>query len=179
MRAPLSESSAARALAALGHLFGFLVETGYLVANPFARIRRASDRAKGPKIDTTRSFRPTHLQMLVDAILEMRADPARQRARALLMLMESTGVRIGELQRTWADIVTMSADTKADGHRSSAKCLRVIGKGGKERLVPLKPSVLMALERHRADHLDLQESGLIKRCNPDGAPLISVLGIPS
>jgi site-specific recombinase XerD len=178
MRGPLSESSAGRALAAIGHLIGFLVEAGYLVANPFARIRRSSDRAKGPKIDTTRSFRPIHLQMLVDAIRAMPADPARRRSRALLMLMASTGVRIGELQCTWADIVTMSADTKADGQRTIVKCLRVIGKGGKERLVPLKPSVLMALERHRADHLDLQESGLIKRCNPDGVPLISVLGIP-
>lgn len=178
MRGALSPASAARALAAIGHLYGFLVETGYLVANPFARIRSASSGAHGPRIDTTRSFRAVHLQLLVDVVLDMPNGPARRRARALLMLMVSTGVRIGEVGGTWGDVVTSTVELEADGQPRDALCLRVIGKGGKERLLPLKPSVLMVLQRHLDDRRELEQQGLLPVFPLAETPLISVLGKP-
>lgn len=175
MRGALSEASAARALAAIGHLYGFLVETGYLVANPFARIRNASSRAKGPRIDTTRSFRSVHLQMLIDVVRAMADDPTKRRARALLMLMASTGVRIGELGGTWGDVIAATVDIEGAGQHD-AQCLRVVGKGGKERLLPLKPSVLVALQRHLDDRHALEQQGLLPTCPQEKTPLISVVG---
>lgn len=178
MRGPLSEASAARALAAVGHLYGFLVETGYLVANPFARIRSASRATTGPRIDTTRSLRPVHLKLLVEVVRAMPGGPARRRARALLTLMTSTGVRIGEVGGTWGDVIMSNVEIEEDGQPRQAQCLRVVGKGGKERLLPLKPAVVMALQRHLDDRRDLEQQGLLKVSSLHETPLISVLGKP-
>ena len=178
MRGPLSDASAARALAAVGHLYGFLVETGFLVANPFSRIRRASGRGRGPQIDTNRSFRSYHLQMLVSVVHAMPAGPARRRARALLMLMMSTGVRIGELGGTWGDVITTRANWEEGGHSEDAQCLHVIGKRGKERLLPLKPSVLQMLQRHLDDRRALEQQGVLPALELSKTPLISVVAKP-
>ncbi|PKO77978.1 MAG: hypothetical protein CVU21_05420 [Betaproteobacteria bacterium HGW-Betaproteobacteria-15] len=178
MRGALSEASAARALAAIGHLYGFLVETGYLVANPFARIRKASKGAQSRHIDTTRSFRQEHLQALVAAVGVMPKGPARRRARALLMLMASTGVRIGETGGTWGDVIASTSDHEEDGQPVQAMCLRVIGKGQKERLLPLKPAVLSALQKHLDDRRVLEDQGLLQPCLLADTPLISVVAKP-
>lgn len=178
MRGALSDASAARALAAIGHLYGFLVEIGYLVANPFSRIHRASSRGKGPRIDTTRSFRASQLQMLVDVVHAMPAGPSRRRARALLMLMGSTGVRIGELGGTWGDVITTAVDLEEGEPSRDAHCLRVVGKGGKERMLPLQPSVMEALRRHLNDRKELERQGLLPTCELEKTPLISVVAKP-
>lgn len=178
MRGPLSDASAARALAAVGHLYGFLVETGFLVANPFSRIRRASGRGRAPQIDTNRSFRSYHLQMLVGVVHAMPPGPARRRARALLMLMASTGVRIGELGGTWGDVITTRTDWEEGDATGDAQCLRVIGKGGKERLLPLKPSVLQVLQRHLDDRRALEQQGVLPALDLSKTPLISVVAKP-
>ena len=179
MRGALSPASTARALAAIGHLYGFLMETGYLRANPFSRIK--AQRAAGPLIDTLRSFSSLHMQVLVQALRAMPDDAAKRRLQALLMLMEATGVRIGELDRTWADVTILSgAQLHAEvGDKADRQwCLRVLGKGGKERLIPLKPHVIEALELHRQDRLLLQEQGLVPALLPEEMPLISVIGKP-
>ncbi|WP_234267208.1 phage integrase family protein [Hydrogenophaga sp. NFH-34] len=178
MRGPLSGASAARALAAIGHLYGFLVETGFLVANPFSRIRRASGRGRAPQIDTNRSFRSYHLQMLVSVVHAMPPGPARRRARALLMLMASTGVRIGELGGTWGDVITTRTDWEECDATGDAQCLRVIGKGGKERLLPLKPSVVQVLQRHLDDRRALEQQGVLPALDLSKTPLISVVAKP-
>jgi site-specific recombinase XerD len=178
MRGALSDASAARALAAIGHLYGFLVETGYLVANPFSRIHRASSRGKGPQIDTTRSFRASQLQMLVEVVQAMSTGPSRRRARALLMLMGSTGVRIGELGGSWGDVIATTVDLEEGGQARDEHCLRVMGKGGKERMLPLQPSVLQALQEHLDDRKALERQGLLPTCELEQTPLISVVAKP-
>lgn len=178
MRGALSDASAARALAAIGHLYGFLVETGYLVANPFARLRSASSGPQGPQIDTTRSFRTAHLQLLVEVVGALPSVHAQRRARAMLMLMVSTGVRIGEMGGTWGDVIASHAEVEADGQPREALCLRVIGKGGKQRLLPLKASVLGALQRHLDDRRELEQQGLLPALPLADTPLVSVLGKP-
>lgn len=178
MRGALSDASAARALAAIGHLYGFLVETGYLVANPFSRIHRASSRGKGPQIDTTRSFRASQLQMLVEVVQAMSTGPSRRRARALLMLMGSTGVRISELGGTWGDVIATTVDLEEGGQARDEHCLRVIGKGGKERMLPLQPSVQQALREHLDDRKALERQGLLPTGELEQTPLISVVAKP-
>ena len=53
--------------------------------------------------------------------------------------------------------------------------LSVRGKGGQERLVPIKPSVLAALQRHRADRDALVSQGLLAAVPDELVPLISVI----
>lgn len=178
MRGALSPASTARALAAIGHLYGFLLETGYLRANPFSRIK--APRNSGPLIDTLRSFSSVHLQVLGDVLQAMPQDATRRRLQALLMLLESTGLRIGELERTWGDVQpissTQSQDASAEGGR--LWCLRVLGKGGKERLIPLKPHVIEALQRHREDRRALEQQGVLPSLSQEETPLISVISKP-
>jgi site-specific recombinase XerD len=104
--------------------------------------------------------------------------PAKRRARALLLVATTTGVRIGELGGTWSDVVTSRVELEEDGPAADANCLRVVGKGGKERLLPLKPAVLLALERHLADRRELEQEGLLPALPLEQTPLISVLARP-
>ncbi|GBR48826.1 tyrosine recombinase XerC [Gluconobacter roseus] len=64
------------------------------------------------------------------------------RDRALFTLLYGTGLRIGE---------ALSLDIR-DLTNAGQNMLRVVGKGGKERLVPLLPAVIEALESWKAAH---------------------------
>jgi site-specific recombinase XerD len=175
MRGPLSSRSAARALAAIGHLYGFLMETGYLVANPFARIRQS--KQPDQQIDTMRSLSMAQMRMVEQYLGAMQESPTSRRLVAILALLESTGLRIGELNLTWGNLMPIRL-LVPDEQLSGAKCLRVLGKGGKERLVPIKEHVLRALHAHRADRQVLIESGLVVAVTEEETPLFSVLERP-
>lgn len=175
MRGPLSSRSAARALAAIGHLYGFLMETGYLVANPFARIRQA--KQPDQQIDTMRSLSTGQMRLVEQYLGSLDDSPSKCRLVAILALLESTGLRIGELNLTWGSLMPIRL-LVPDEQLSGAKCLRVLGKGGKERLVPIKEHVLRALHAHRADRQALIESGLVVAVTEEETPLFSVLERP-
>ena len=163
MRAGLAPSSTARALAAIGHFYGFLVETQYLRANPFARIRVPQD--KGVQMDVQRCFSNAHLLAIQLAMASLPDSPRKRRWEAILALLEGTGLRIGEIPVSWASVVDV-----ADPEAGRICCLRVLGKGGRERLLPLKAEVLNALSAHRADQLVGDVSS--------PAPLIGLIDAP-
>lgn len=172
MRGPLTRSSANRALAATGHLYGFLVESGYLVANPFARVRSVGrPEALHERLDTRRSFGGRHLQAMAEHLAAMPDDAAKRRLLAILMLAETTGMRRFELAgHTWGDL------RELPGERDDPMMgLSVRGKGGQERLLPIRPAVIEALQRHRTDRDALVERGLLDALPLEHTPLISVL----
>ncbi len=173
MRGPLTLTSANRALAAIGHLYGFLVESGYLVANPFARVRSVGRTdSLHERMDTGRSFRAIHLHAIAEHLDSLPDDPAKRRLVALLMLAEYTGMRRFELAgHTWGDLRRLPANEQGE----SVMALSVRGKGGQERVMPIRPSVLEALERHRADRDALVEQGLLVELPAEQVPLISVI----
>lgn len=175
MRGPLSSRSAARALAAIGHLYGFLMETGYLVANPFARIRQA--KQPDQQIDTMRSLSKAQMRMVEQYLGAMPESPTSRRLVAILALLESTGLRIGELNLTWGNLLPIRLLVPEE-QLLGAKCLRVLGKGGKERLVPIKEHVLRALHAHRSDRQALIDSGQMVAVTEEETPLFSVLEKP-
>ena len=172
MRGPLTRSSANRALASIGHLYGFLVESGYLVANPFAHVRSLGRSSTlHERMDTRRSFNAQHLRAIDEYLASLPDDPAKRRLVALLMLAEYTGMRRFELAgHTWGDLRPAQA-----GGAEGLMTLSVRGKGGQERLVPIKPSVLAALQRHRADRDALVSQGLLAAVPDELVPLISVI----
>ncbi|MBS0483489.1 MAG: tyrosine-type recombinase/integrase [Proteobacteria bacterium] len=175
MRGPLSRSSARRALAAIGHLYGFLVESGYLTANPFARVRAAAGASMANAVmDTTRSFGLRHLDAMRATLDAMPGGAHKRRLLAILMLAETTGMRRQEMSaHTWGDLRKHAGETTGARY-----VLTVRGKGGHERKLPVKDSVIEALERHLADRRMLMDAGVL----PDQAlaetPLISVLEQP-
>ncbi len=165
MRGPLSPTSTARAFAAIGHLYGFLVETQYLKANPFSRVRTPHER--GVQMDVQRCFSNAHLELIQQVLMAMPSGPRQRRMVAIFALLESTGLRIGEIPSSWAAVVK-----PFDAEAGTVTCLRVIGKGARERLLPLKEEVLEALHDHAIDQLGT--SGL----QPSEWPLIGCIGEP-
>jgi integrase/recombinase XerC len=125
-------SSIARKLAAVRGLFRFLADGGRLRADPTVGI--ATPR--------TRRRLPVHLTLDdVDRLLAApRADTlAGRRDRAIFELLYSSGLRVSEL--TGLDWDHLDPD---------AGLVRVLGKGRKERVVPVGRHALRALDAYRA-----------------------------
>lgn len=165
MKGPLSPSSTSRTLAAIGHFYGFLVETQYLKANPFSRVRTPHER--GIQMDIQRCFSNGHLALLQQVLMAMPSSAKQRRLVAILALLESTGLRIGEVPSSWAAVVK-----PFDADAGKVTCLRVVGKGGRERLLPLKSEVLQALRDHAVDQIGT------KLLPPEACPLIGCIDEP-
>src|SRR5882724_360488 len=130
--ATTERSSIARKLAAVRGLFRFLADT----------VRLAADPTAGVATPKTRRKLPAHLTL--DDIDRLLATPRGdtllgQRDRAILELLYSSGLRVSELTGLdWEDL---------DGE---AGLVRVLGKGRKERVVPVGRPALRALAAYRA-----------------------------
>ncbi len=128
----LASRSRGRALSAVRSFFGFLCRRAWLDANPAAGVRT-------PKQETTlpRHLRPGEVERLVESPSRPGTGSAtalEHRDRALLEVLYATGLRVGELVGLdWRDVDL------------SARVLRVLGKGGKERMVPFGREATAAL----------------------------------
>src|SRR5262245_30548864 len=127
-----ARTSIARKLAAVRGFFRFLADTDRLAADPSAVIVT-------PK---TRRGLPAHLTL--DDVDRLLAAPAAdtllgRRDRAILELLYSSGLRVSELTGLdWSDL------------DEDAGLVRVLGKGRKERVVPVGRPALRALAAYRA-----------------------------
>lgn len=123
----LARSSQGRALSAVRGLLRYAVREGEIAANP----ARAVKTPKAPKT-LPRHLRPGETETLLEA--PDGSEPLGRRDRAILELLYATGLRVGELvSLEWREIDL------------SARVLRVIGKGGKERMVPFGRAAADAL----------------------------------
>ncbi len=125
-----SKSTTARKLATLRSFYKFCLRRGYVTSNPMTSIRTPKQEKRLPK----------YLEL--DQILKLLQAPddttlLGSRDRAMLEVMFSTGVRVSELvELRLADVDFMG------------ECIRVRGKGKKERISPVSPSALVALRRY-------------------------------
>jgi integrase/recombinase XerC len=120
----LGKRSQGRALSAVRSLFRYACREGVLAANPAQSVRT-------PKVPKTlpRHLRPGEVENLLEAPDESGYTRDQQyltlRDRAILELLYAAGLRVSELVGLdWRDIDL------------SARVLRVMGKGRKERMVP-------------------------------------------
>jgi integrase/recombinase XerC len=125
-------ASIARKLAAVRGLFRFLVDAGRLAVDPTVGIATPKQRRK----------LPAHLTL--DDVDRLLATPPTNgvlglRDRAILELLYSSGLRVSEL--TGLDWEQVDGD---------AGLVRVLGKGRKERVVPVGRPALRALDAYRA-----------------------------
>jgi integrase/recombinase XerC len=128
----LARSSTGRAVAAVRSFFRF-VDRRYGVHNPALKAMRT------PRLPrrVPRPLSPDQAEGLAETATEARQPWIGHRDRALLLLLYGAGLRIGE---------ALSLDRGDLGSNPAGlSVLRVRGKGGKERLVPILPAVAEAL----------------------------------
>lgn len=135
----LAATTVARRLAAVRSYFRHLVLLGRRGDNPAAQIAPPRRSRTLP-----RTLSPSEAERLVDAA--QGTTPRAMRDRALVELLYGAGLRVSEavgLGRTSVDL--------------DNRVVRVLGKGGKERIVPLGRPAAEALRRYLAlgrPHLD-------------------------
>ncbi len=148
-------ASVDRARAAIRGFFRYLHANDALAEDPSARLLGVRLESTLPPCLGTRSLR-----LLLDAIQE--DGPLQLRNRAIVTLLYAAGLRVSE-----------ACDMKLDQLRPDLSLVRVLGKGGKERLVPLAQPALDCLGRYldeerpalaaraklRTDRLFLSKSG--------------------
>jgi integrase/recombinase XerC len=123
-------STQGRKLAALRGLFSYLKGKGLVGANPATAIRSPRIRRTLPRFATVDEAK---------AIMEVEADgtPARLRDTAVVEVLYGSGLRVSEA--VGLDLGDIDLE---------ARLVRVLGKGGKERRVPLGAKSVAALERY-------------------------------
>jgi len=135
--AALAVSSAARAVIAVRGLHAFAVAQGLAGSDPAREIPPPSPPRRLPKAITL-----AEVERLLDAAGpgpdDVSADPRLLRDRALLEFLYGTGARISEATGLDVDELELGADA----------LVRLIGKGGKHRVVPVGSYAARALEAY-------------------------------
>ncbi len=123
----------ARRLAALKSFYQFLVRERVLDRDPTANLESPKLEKRLPRVLTVKE---------VDQLLRQPnpVTPAGLRDRAMLELLYATGLRVSELVALNIDDVSL-----ASGY---ARC---VGRRGRERLLPLPPRVVDAVDRYLRD----------------------------
>jgi integrase/recombinase XerD len=129
----LSNRSIARHVAALRAFFGFLLEEGEITANP-------AELLTAPKIGSSlpKYLNAASVDQLIGSPSENSATGLRD--HAMLDLLYATGLRVSELIKLRVADLDELAGT-----------LRVIGKGNKQRLVPIGRQALRSVEQYRGE----------------------------
>jgi len=119
-----------RTLAAVRHFHRFCVREGLAPQNPASLVDGPARGLSLPKALTTEE---------VEAIIESASgsSPREQRDRAILELLYGAGLRVSELVRLDVDDVDLEERT-----------IRCIGKGEKERIVPIGSPAAEAVRRY-------------------------------
>jgi integrase/recombinase XerC len=120
----------ARVISALRQFFDFAVEREEVAASPAARIRSPKQPQKLPIY-----LVPQELTRLLQA--PPADEPAGLRDRAILTMLAFTGTRLSEIVGVSLSDVDLANRT-----------VRVLGKGNKERIIPLNEIVMRALNEY-------------------------------
>jgi integrase/recombinase XerD len=129
----LSKRSAARNLSALKQFFRFLVASGMIEANPARLLSAPKIPLRLPKV-----LSPSEVELLL-----AQPDPAARSGRrdqAMLELLYATGLRVSEL-----------VGLKVQNVNLEAGFVRTLGKGSKERVVPMGTKAVEALREYLLD----------------------------
>ncbi len=145
----LSRATRARRLSAIKQLYRFAFEEGWREANPAIQIKGPGRKKQLPK-----TLDVPEVDRLLEAARQTGRSPAdRIRNTCLMELLYATGMRVTEL----VSLPVSSA-------RGDPRMLLVLGKGGKERMVPLSPPARDALavwleERDKAEDASVEKGG--------------------
>ena len=145
---PLSASAQRHAVTILKNLYGFLVDQNYLMGNPWSAVK--VPRTSGPKVNAGRSFSLAQWDFIEEQLKMLTSTSANQRLIFGLHLLYATGLRLSEVVAATVDDLQWAeypADA-SDDYAMEGWLLRVVGKGQKEREVPLPVGVVAELARY-------------------------------
>ncbi|MFW8634536.1 tyrosine recombinase [Cribrihabitans pelagius] len=126
----LARATRARRLSAAKQIYRFAFEEGWRSDNPAVQIRGPGREKKLPV-----TLDVAEVDRLLDAARSAgRNETARLRNTCLMELLYATGMRVSEL-----------VSLPAAAARGDPRMLLILGKGGKERMVPLSPPAREAL----------------------------------
>jgi len=151
----LAKSTMARKAAAIRAYFAWLTTRGVLADDPAVRLSAPSASSRLPDI-----LGVAELAELLDAPLDM-ADPVAVRDRVVLELLYAGGLRVGELCGLDVDDVELETGV-----------VTVLGKGSKERRVPIYEHCCQVIERY----LDSSRGSFMTDSSPSGALLFNRRG---
>ena len=129
-RSGLDSRSVARHLVALRHFFRFAQMEGYILEDPAASIETPKFRMRLPTHLSTEEVNRLLTQPDMSSAIGVRD-------RAMIELLYSTGLRVSELVNLRLSDLQMEAGS-----------LRCIGKGDKERIVPMGRSAVASIEAY-------------------------------
>ncbi|MEX2599781.1 MAG: tyrosine recombinase [Dehalococcoidia bacterium] len=138
-------ASHARKLAATRSFFRFLAEEGIVRQNPTEHLQVSRPNRKLPKALTEEEV--VALLRAADA----RPGPRGARDRTMLELTYAAGLRVSE--------VVGPQGLDVGGLQLDEGWIRVLGKGSKERIVPLYPGIIDRLRRYVRDARPLLQTG--------------------
>ena len=165
----LSASSARHAITIVGNLFEWLVRVQYCAFNPWSAVSKSLSTPNPdstPDVEFMRAFSVGQWNCLMTSLRQLPATSYSARLNFVLPLAYATGLRISELvDASVGRIYTMPL---ADGI-GVRWMLKVFGKGGKWRAVPLSSEVIEAMQTyfaHRGLNQDITS-------NPPATPFIA------
>ncbi len=131
----------ARKISALKNFFAYVTQRHGLQSNPFESVRRPSAETRLPVV------------MDIDAVYHLldsigASDWQESRHLAIFELLYSSGLRVSEL--TGLDLNDIDL---------AENCVRVLGKGNKERIVPVGGKAVKALRLYLAKRAVVEKSG--------------------
>jgi integrase/recombinase XerD len=143
-RPVLTASSAARTVVAVRGLHRFLAVEGTTRDDPAAQVRPPTPPKRLPKAISVDA-----VTRLLDAA-SVGGTPASLRDRALLEVLYGSGARISEaVGLDVDDVLELPSGDGLDGGRdATVATIRLLGKGGKERLVPLGSYAVRAMQAY-------------------------------
>lgn len=128
----LSKSSISRKISSIRLFYSFLLECREINANPFQNIHSPKKDKKLPKV-----IKEIDMQHFFDELYS-KNDPLSQRNQVLFELLYGSGLRVSEL-------VALNVNDV-----ENKSFVRVVGKGNKERIVPLSKKCINVLEEYLA-----------------------------
>ena len=136
-----ANSTVARRTAAVKSFYAFLKAEGLAAADP-------TEQIDSPKVDRylPKSLTPTQVDELLELPLRD-PTPERLRDKAMLELLYATGMRVSEL------VALNLRDLNQE-----SESVRCVGKGGRERILPINGSATTALE----EYLDIARTQLAR-----------------
>lgn len=133
MEQELDPRTVNRKIACLRSYYKFLLRAGRIASNPMLRIKAPKMAQKLPEFVPEES-----LNGLLNSFA-FGDDFAGRRDQLMLEMLYGTGIRLSELIGIQPEDVSLPART-----------VRVTGKGNKQRVVPLNPTLVVVLEKYQA-----------------------------